>query len=212
MEKTENRETFFARLQEPPASVFLSQEDIARIEMAYDLAKYAHRAQDRQDGTRYFEHVRGVALRLIDGLGLYDMPTIVAALLHDGPEDAPRYVESLKVAVLGGEEAARGVRLLTKIPKEGYVERLEVADWKVIAIKLCDRHHNFSDMGSATEAFRRKQTIETRDVYLPLFRRRLKSVPPEHYKRFKRMVTSLAWMVETSAKELGLDPPPPASA
>lgn len=207
---TENRETFLARLYSPPGSILLSEEEAARIEMAYDLAKHAHRWQTRKDGTRYFEHSRRVALWIIDGIGIYDFETIVVGLLHDGFEDAPKYVTPMKVRVLAGEGAARKLRLLSKQPKEGYVERLRKhADWKTLTAKLCDRYDNYGDLETTDAAFQRKQTIETRDVYLPLFEY-LTTIAPAPYKdNVVHMVVKLDRMVHERAAALGLDAPAP---
>lgn len=204
----ENREKFLRRLYEPPGSVLFSEEEAARIEMAYDLAKHAHRWQKRKDGKRYFEHSRLVALHLLDGIGLYDFETVVVGLLHDGYEDCPKYVTPLKVRVLAGEGAARKLRLISKVPKEGYVERLRRhADWQTLTAKLCDRYDNYGDLESTDEVFQRKQTVETRDVYLPLFEY-LTTIVPETYKaNVVCMVEKLAWMVRHRAEALGLDPP-----
>ena len=208
-QETENREKFLLRLHTPPGSVLFSEEEAARIEMAYDLAKHAHRWQKRKDGTRYFEHPRRVALHLIDGIGLYDFETVVVGLLHDGYEDCPKYVTPLKVKIIGGEGAARKLRLISKVPKEGYVERLrKYADWQTLAAKLCDRYDNNDDLETADDAFQRKQTIETRDVYLPLFAY-LTDIAPEPYKaNVVGMVEKLAWMVRKRAEALGLESPP----
>lgn len=205
----ENRDTFLARLHEPPGSVIFSEDETARIELAYDLAKYAHRAQGRKDGSRYFEHPRRVALQVIVGLGIYDACAVIAALLHDAYEDSPKYVTPAKVSIIGGERAARMIRLLSKVPKEGYVERLRAhADWMTLAVKLCDRYDNFRDLETADEAFRRKQTVETRDVYLPVFER-LMAIAPEPYKASVTcMAEKLRWMVKKHAETLGLEPPP----
>ena len=206
----ENRDTFLERLRTPPGSIAFSEEEIARIELAYDLAKYAHRAQGRKDGTRYFEHPRRVALLLIDALGIHDVAAVIAALLHDGYEDCPKYVTPVKVHIIGGPDAARMIRFLSKVPKEGYVDRLmTLADWRTLAVKLCDRHDNFSDLDTATEAFRRKQTLETRDVYLPLFDRLSAIAPPQARERVVAMVASLREMVRARAAGFGLDMPPP---
>lgn len=205
----ENREKFLDRLRQPPASALFSSEDVARIEMAYDMAKYAHRAQERKDGERYFEHPRRVALWLMDGLELYDLPAVVAALLHDAYEDSPQYVSPDKVRVLGGLEAERMIRLLSKVPKQGYVERLRRhADWKTLAIKLCDRYDNVSSLENATVEFQRKQIDETRDVYLPLFEHLRTIAPATH----RDVVSQLTYRLEASvrkwAEALGLKPPP----
>ena len=207
-QEIENRESFLARLYSPPGSILFSEEQAVRIEMAYDMAKHAHRWQTRKDGTRYFEHPRRVALQLIDGIGLYDFETVVVGLLHDGYEDCPKYVTPLKVKIIGGEGAARKLRLVSKVPKEDYVERLrKYADCQTMTAKLCDRYDNYDDLETADDAFQRKQTLETRDVYLPLFEY-LTAIAPEPYKaNVVCMVEKLAWMVRKRAEALGIDPP-----
>ena len=205
----ENRDTFFDRFRAPPGSVLLSDEEIERIELAYALAKYAHRAQDRKDGERYFEHPRRVALWLIDGVGLYDMAAIVAALLHDAYEDAPQYVTPLKVRIIGGPEAERMIRLLSKVPKAGYLERLRMhGDWKTLLVKLCDRHDNMSSLSVAPADFQRKQTIETRDVHLPLFEHLLAISPPQYRPAIDQIVEKVRFSVRTWSEALGLDAAP----
>ena len=204
-QEIENRESFLRRLYSPPGSVLFSEDEATRIEMAYDLAKLAHRWQLRKDGTRYFEHPRRVALQLLDAIELYDCETIIVGLLHDGYEDSPKHVNPAKVRVLGGEGAARKLRLLSKVPKEDYVERLlKYADWMTLTAKLCDRYDNYGDLEGRDDAFQRKQTLETRDVYLPLFEH-LSDITPKPYKaRVDCMFEKLAWMVRQRAAVLGL--------
>ena len=206
----ENRDTFFDRFRRPPGSVLLSAEDIDRIELAYALAKYAHRAQDRKDGERYFEHPRRVALWLIDGVGLYDPASIIAALLHDAYEDAPQYVTPAKVRIVGGAEAERMIRLLSKMPKDGYLERLRAhGDWKTLLIKLCDRHDNMSSLSAAPADFQRKQTVETRDTYLPLFDHLLAIAPAPYRGAIEEIVEKVRFSVMKWSEALGLDTPSP---
>lgn len=205
-QETENREKFLQRLHGPPGSVLFSEEEAVRIEMAYDLAKHAHRWQVRKDGIRYFEHPRKVALHLLDAIELYDFETVVVGLLHDGYEDCPKYVTPLKVKVIGGEGAARKLRLLSKVPKENYVDRLwKYADWMTLTAKLCDRYDNYGDLETADDAFQRKQTLETRDVYLPLFDHLSEIVPKPYKARVDCMLEKLRWMVGKRAEALGLE-------
>lgn len=207
----ENRDTFFDRFAKPPGIVLLSRDDIERIELAYALAKYAHRAQERKDGQRYFEHPRRVALWLIDGIGLYDMASIVAALLHDAYEDAPQYVTPFKVRVIGGPDAERSIRLLSKTPKEGYLERLWAhADWKTLVVKLCDRYDNMSSLSAGTADFQRKQTIETRDKYLPLFDHLVTITPTTHRAAVEQVVEKVRFSVREWSEALGIDQTPSA--
>lgn len=202
----ENRDSFMALLTD--AALF-TDEDIARVEMAYDLSKYAHRAQLRKDGERVFEHPRRAARSLLDRLKIYDLATVIAALLHDGYEDASRYVTPTKVRILGGEEADRQIRLLSKVPnKEGYVERLWLyGNWLVLSVKLCDRDDNMRTLGAGDEEFQRKQTIETRDVYLPLFHHLVTITPPSHRKLVAAMVKDLEDIVIGWCLKLDIHPP-----
>ena len=168
----ENKEAFFARL-EPR----LAPSDLARVRGAYYLAKYGHRAQVRkeldEDGSplRYFEHVRRVALILMDEGGCFDSDMIIAALLHDALEDTVD-IDGLVIEQFFGPEVARRVRILTKEPKEDYVKRLWTADGETVLLKLCDRLDNLRSLPGCDEAFQAKIVKETRELYVPLFEQR----------------------------------------
>jgi len=206
----ENRVSFFERLRGPAGAALFSDEDVCRIEMAYDLTKFAHRAQVRKDGERYFEHPRRVAIALLERVGLYEAPAVIAALAHDTDEDSPQYLSPRKVAILGGRDAERMVQLLSKRQAGGvYAERLlRHADWKTLAIKLCDRHDNMSSLDACSDEFRRKQTDETRDVYLPLFDHLTKIAPRSHRDAVWSLVGDLRNLTESWIKKLGLAPIP----
>src|SRR5574338_1026987 len=83
----ENKHTFQARLQP-----YFSPSDQLDVKLAYCLAKFGHRAQTRKEmtegqPTRYFEHVRRVAIVLMDELKIMDRDMIITCLLHDSLED-----------------------------------------------------------------------------------------------------------------------------
>lgn len=176
----ENKETFLARITPTHCD-----DDCVTIELAYIIAKHGARHDNRSqlvDGkvVRSFEHFRGVALTFMDRIKCMDTDGICAALLHDSLEDFwkmnPRLLERVS------NETGRMVRMLSKIPKEGYVQRLrDYADWRVLAVKLCDRHYNMGDLATMPEAKRLKQIKETREEYLPLFRKLL-MIAPEQYR------------------------------
>ena len=179
----ENRVSFEERLSSvvPPGQLL-------DINLAYTLSKYVHRAQVRMeknpDGTlvRYFEHPRRVALILIDIAGIVDPEMICAALLHDTVEDSEE-LSPASIERYWGVEVARFVKLLSKVPKEGYVDRLnKYADWKVLLIKACDRLDNLRslDPNDVSGEFRTRQLQETREHYLPLFAKLIKIAPEEH--------------------------------
>jgi GTP diphosphokinase / guanosine-3',5'-bis(diphosphate) 3'-diphosphatase len=179
----ENRGTFFNRL------VFLPEAELMKIQLAYTLAKYFHRAQKRKEldengkEIRYFEHLRRVALILIDELAVIDTDMICAALLHDSIEDTkdsdltPQMIEHHF-----GPEVYTLVRILSKKPKEGYLDRLSnYGDWKAIMIKGCDRLDNLRSLPACKAEFQKKQIEETKNKYYPLFSR-LEGLTPSMYK------------------------------
>lgn len=180
MTTPENQETFFKRL-EPcyPPSILLD------IKLAYILAKHGHRAQFRKeldaDGAqvRYFEHVRRVSLILYDEAKCTRPEMLMAALLHDGIEDT-RDLTAQMIEHCFGADVASIVMVLSKTPKEGYLDRFMMsADWRPYVIKGCDRlDNNRSLFGpTVTEEFATKQINETREKYYPLFDRMVELSP-----------------------------------
>jgi GTP diphosphokinase / guanosine-3',5'-bis(diphosphate) 3'-diphosphatase len=178
---TENRETFFARL-EP----MLVPSDLLDVQLAYTLAKYGHRAQVRKelnaegDPMRYFEHPRRVALTLIDEVKIVEPALIIAALLHDGPEDTKDLTPQM-IEHCFGSRVAKTVKILSKTPKEGYLERFNTCSaWEPYLVKACDRLDNLRSLPGTTHEFRKRQVTETRDKYYPLFDRMIELVPGKY--------------------------------
>lgn len=194
----ENRESFFARL-EPR----LAPSELLDVQLAYTLSKYGHRAQLRKeldaDGSpiRYFEHPRRVALILLDEVRVFDPTLIVSALLHDAIEDT-RDLTPEVIEHCFGADVVKVVKALSKVPKEGYLERLRGSvDWRPYAIKACDRVDNLRSLAGSTPNFITKQCDETADHYLPLMRDRLTHLAPwEHASNLELLVRSLADEVE----------------
>jgi len=156
-------ESFFALL-----SPCLSEEDMERVRSAYEFSKHGHRGQERDDGSRYFDHPRAVAVIIIQELEIHDWRIVVSALLHDIREDS--FILSKKrIAINFGRIVERWVELLTKQPGVDYHQRLtECEIWQVLLIKLSDRLHNLRELGNCTKAKQRRQIAETRRHYLPL--------------------------------------------
>lgn len=184
----ENRETFFRRL-EP----FLAPSVLLDVQLAYTMAKYGHRAQVRKetddDGTpvRYFEHVRRVAIVLVDEARVVMPEMIIAALLHDGIEDT-RDLTPAMIEHCFGTDVVNLVKVLSKVPKEGYLDRfITCADWRPYLIKACDRLDNLRSLHAADRPFQTRQVAETRDKYFPLFDRMLAVVPPNHYRSAEKL-------------------------
>ncbi len=171
MSQTENRESFFRRLR-----ATLNPRDYYDVELAYILAKGGHHHQKRKelgpDGLpkRYFEHLRGTALILIDEVGIIERTFIVAALLHDALEDTHDISPEL-LRHCFGSTVADIVQQLSKVPKEGYLERLRAAGWPALIIKACDRLENLRtlDRPGVDRQFLLKQVRETHEKYLSVF-------------------------------------------
>lgn len=179
----ENRESFFNRL-EP----FFVPSVLLDVQLAYTLAKFGHRSQVRKevedDGTpvRYFEHVRRVAIIVVDEAKVDEAKIVrpelvIAALLHDGIEDT-RDLTPAMIEHCFGTDVACIVKTLSKAPKEGYLERFYMSDdWRPYLIKACDRLDNLRSLDQSPKEFRAKQVAETRDKYYPLFDRMLELMP-----------------------------------
>lgn len=185
----ENKHTFQARLQP-----YFSPSDQLDVKLAYCLAKFGHRAQNRKemvDGkpTRYFEHVRRVAIVLMDELKIMDRDMIITALLHDSLEDCEDLTPELLEHSFG-PDVVHMVKMLSKVPKEGYIERLSNChEWKVLAIKACDRLDNLRSLmiPGNTNEFKKKQIKETKEKYYSLFDKMVTLAPPNHSQKLNAL-------------------------
>ncbi len=175
----ENRESFFKRI----ARIFPTLDPRYKtIERAYNSAKDAFRGKTRESGERYFEHLRAVALILIEHLRIRDHVLIVAALLHDIVEDS-KYWTIDRVRVEFGDDVALLVEWLSKPPKDDfdskeerdseYHSKFQSAPRNFFIIKLADRLHNIITLGACSAKKRRRKIEETRRFYLPYAEREL---------------------------------------
>lgn len=173
-----NRTEFFAKL-EP----FLAPSKLLDVQLAYTLAKYGHRAQVRKeqdengDPVRYFEHVRRVAVILIDEARIVRPEMVMAALLHDGIEDTTDLTPAM-IEHSFGTDVVQIVKTLSKTPKEGYLDRLYMCeDWRPFVIKSCDRLDNLRSLKQADFEFQTRKISETCTHYRPLFNHMVRIVP-----------------------------------
>lgn len=185
----ENHQKFLDRLK-----LKVTGRELVLIDWAYINAKYGHRNQKRDDGTRYFDHLRSTALILIDELQIFDTEMIIAALMHDMLEDSFLFDEE-RIRVLFGDEVAKMVMLLS-MPKMDeklfkskaqrlrvYHHRIKNSPLKVVIIKLCDRLHNLRTMPNCTPEKIKRKSAETIKHYIPLIKL-LEDGYPEVAKRF----------------------------
>jgi len=183
-----NRAEFFAKLDP-----FFSPTSLLQIQVAYTFAKFGHRAQVRKEKDesgkplRYFEHVRRVAVNVIDDARIPLPELVVAGLIHDGIEDT-RDLTPEMIQHLFGEDVVRIVKTLSKVPEQGYLERFYLStDWRAYVVKACDRLDNLRSLGAASAEFQAKQIKETREKYYPLFDRMVELTPPEYLARVRNL-------------------------
>lgn len=183
----ENHDSFFQRIDP-----FFSPRELRKIDLAYMLAKYAHRAQTRNERdeqgvpVRYFEHVRRATLIGLDEAQIVRLDTTIASFLHDTREDTRLSADQIEDCF--GSEVCSIVKILSKVPKEGYLERFYVcADWRPYFVKACDRLDNLRSLSQSSPEFRKKQVTETRDKYYRLFDRMVLLAPEAHRDGTRRL-------------------------
>ena len=170
----------YAELRKKFNSVF-SEESIAVVDKAFNLANEAHGEQRRKSGEPYIIHPIAVSTILFDELGM-DMPSIAAAILHDVVEDTDYELSDIKTQF--GDEIALLVDGVTKINRmhisskeEQQAENLRKMlmamsqDIRVIIIKLADRVHNIRTLQYVPEEKRRLTAKETLEIYAPIAHR-----------------------------------------
>jgi hypothetical protein len=89
-----------------------------RFDQAYSLMKLLFEDEKRNNGARYFDHLKGVMEILLTEFydpkkkERPDMDTLIIALLHDVQEDLPEYADVIRK--IYGNEIADGVDILSK--------------------------------------------------------------------------------------------------
>lgn len=130
--------------------------DSEELRRAFDLALKLHGDQRRKGtGIPYLGHLLGVTAIVIDGGG--SGPEVLAALLHDGPEDSGGEETLALIRAEFGDEVAEIVNHLSdtfedpkppwKQRKESYLAELEAMPenemtGKVLRVSLADKLHN----------------------------------------------------------------------
>ncbi len=173
------------------AASYLPAADLEKIRRAYEYAEQAHDGQLRASGAKYIEHPLAAA-ETVAGLRL-DASTIIAALLHDVPEDCG--VSLSEIETRFGAEVAKLVDGVTKLSKMHWLsaeERVDGAgkrkvddqalwaenmrkmflamadDIRVVLIKLADRLHNMRTLSALPEEKQKRIARETLEIFAPL--------------------------------------------
>ena len=159
---------------------YLTQPDIELVWAAYRYAAFAHAGQTRQSGEPYITHPVAVAC-ILAKLHL-DVPTLLAALLHDVVEDTG--VATTEISEKFGQQVADLVDGLTKLDKveqqtaaqaqaENFRKMLLAMsqDVRVILVKLADRLHNMQTLDAMRPEKQKRISHETLDIYAPIANR-----------------------------------------
>lgn len=171
-----NRTEFFKAVSDRPTV------ELARIQLAYWLAKNAHRPFKRENGDRYFEHPRAVAISLI-AHGFKGTEYVVLGLLHDVIEDTNTPVPV--IADLFGPETWRSLETLSrympsfdpltgqiigryKKPQDQYFNEIGAAPARVRTVKCGDRLHNLKTCHRWDDERRARYIDETERFVIPL--------------------------------------------
>ncbi|MBC7363064.1 MAG: bifunctional (p)ppGpp synthetase/guanosine-3',5'-bis(diphosphate) 3'-pyrophosphohydrolase [Candidatus Aminicenantes bacterium] len=157
-----------------------SEKDLRQLQKAYIFAARAHKGQTRRSGEPYLSHPLEVTNILAD-MNL-DLTTLVAALLHDVPEDTDVTINEIKENF--GKDVATLVEGVTKIarvedatPEEMRAETIRkiilamTDDLRVIFIKLADRWHNLKTLHFLPEDKQKRIAQETLEIYAPIANR-----------------------------------------
>ena len=156
---------------------YMTADQLAFVESAYQFAARAHEGQTRASGQPYIVHPTQVAGTLAN-LGL-DSDTVAAGLLHDTVEDTSVTNDDIKEKF--GADVAFIVDGVTKLNKYEYKSHKEflaenhrkmliamAKDLRVILVKLADRLHNMHTLGHLRPDKQRRIAAETLDIYAPL--------------------------------------------
>lgn len=162
------------------AATYLKENDLKKIEQAYEFAENAHHGQFRKSGEPYILHPVAVAEILVNMQ--MDVTSIIAALLHDVVEDTTVSLDLLEEKF--GKTCAMLVDGLTKLERIQFKSKEEqqnenyrkmfvamAQDIRVILIKLADRLHNMRTLKYQSEENQRRIAYETLEIFCPIAHR-----------------------------------------
>lgn len=155
------------------------QADLGRIARAYHLACTAHASQKRSTGEPYVFHSLAVALILAEMR--LDEDTLIAALLHDVPEDTNVPLDTIRnefgdivAKLVDGVTKLSGLRLGLEQTHAESLRKMFMAmaeDIRVVLIKLADRLHNMRTLYALPSEKQRRIARETMEIFAPLANR-----------------------------------------
>src|SRR3989339_249348 len=155
------------------------QKDLDLVRLAYDFAAKAHGTQTRKSGELSINHPLATA-HILAQMRI-DINIIMAALLHDVPEDTDVELEVIEKNF--GADVASMIRGITKLSVlkyrgvERYIENLRkmfvamAEDVRVMIIKFADRSHNLMTLDAHPPNKRYRIALESLEIYSPIANR-----------------------------------------
>jgi len=155
---------------------YAKRDELDVVRLAYGFADEAHRGQMRRSGEPYISHPLATAYILAKMK--IEVSIVIAALLHDVPEDTQVTLEEIEKNF--GKDIASMVRGITKLGKlkyrgvERYIENLRkmfmsmAEDIRVMLIKFADRTHNLMTLEAQPTNKKYRIAIESLEIYAPI--------------------------------------------
>lgn len=159
------------------AKTYIPEEELSSLRKAYMYAYEKHFGVKRKSGEDYIIHPLNVAY-ILTSINA-DLPTLIAALLHDVLEDCN--ITRSEMEEKFGKEITKIVYGVTKINKLNFNDESEVLianhrkiivglaeDVRVIILKLADRLNNLRTLWALPEEKQKKKAKETLQILTPI--------------------------------------------
>jgi len=159
--------------------VYMPEFNEQKFLRSYTFASKAHEGQLRKGGEPYITHPLATA-KILSSLHV-DEDTLIAAILHDVPEDTDRTIEDVQKRF--GKRVAFLVEGITKLSKVHYQKNMKkrqieslrklfihsAKDPRIIIIKLADRLHNMRTLQFIDNPLKRERIAkETLEIFVPI--------------------------------------------
>ena len=150
------------------------QVNLSLIKKGLSFAKYYHGSQMRKSGEPYYSHPIIVAEMVANHM--FREHVIIAALLHDTLEDT-----TLTLSEIESEFSHRIAQIVDRLTRkinpatskkmsagECLLKALELKDEEAVLVKMVDRWHNTSTIGSLSKEKQEKIIKETMDEFITI--------------------------------------------
>lgn len=141
-----------------------------RVKYAITVAERAHANQYRRNGEPFVGHPLAVALIVAEHPHGDDVDTVIAAILHDTPDNEdPQLAAEIRDHF--GDGPAELVDATHRLKGADTSVRLDDIDDRVLRIRVADRLHNMRTIDALEPAAQRAKAHHTRDVTVALAQR-----------------------------------------